>query len=88
MCRIICGAAYLPRRVFQWTLRNRTTLATAYAAVSDRWISLREVATHGETTMPNDLGIAIDRATSSISMATDAQDRFNEAMKAQTIHQI
>ena len=35
-----------------------------------------------------DLGIAIDRATNSISMATDAQERFNEAMKAQAIHQI
>ena len=35
-----------------------------------------------------DLGIAIDRATNSISMAADAQNRFNEAMKAQAIHQI
>ena len=35
-----------------------------------------------------DLGIAIDHASKSISMAADAQTRFNEAMKAQAIHQI
>jgi len=35
-----------------------------------------------------DLGIAIDHATNSITMAADAQIRFNEAMKAQAIHQI
>ena len=35
-----------------------------------------------------DLGIAIDHATKSISMAADAQEKFNEAMKAQAIHQI
>ena len=35
-----------------------------------------------------DLGIAIDHASKSISMAADAQSRFNEAMKAQAIHQI
>ena len=35
-----------------------------------------------------DLGISIDRAAMSITMATDAQERFNEAMKAQAIHQI
>ena len=34
------------------------------------------------------LGIAIDRTTNSISLAADAQSRFNEAMKAQAIHQI
>ena len=34
------------------------------------------------------LGVSIDRMTGSISMATDAQERFNEAMKAQAIHQI
>ena len=34
------------------------------------------------------LGIAIDRTTNSISLAADAQERFNEAMKAQAIHQI
>ena len=34
------------------------------------------------------LGIAIDRTANSISLAADAQDRFNEAMKAQAIHQI
>ena len=34
------------------------------------------------------LGIAIDRTANSISIAADAQDRFNEAMKAQAIHQI
>ncbi|MBQ3809833.1 MAG: phage tail tape measure protein, partial [Kiritimatiellae bacterium] len=35
-----------------------------------------------------DLGIAVDHASKSISMAADAQSRFNEAMKAQAIHQI
>ena len=35
-----------------------------------------------------ELGISIDRATNSISMATDSQERFNEVMKAQAIHQI
>ena len=35
-----------------------------------------------------DLGVTIDRATKSISMAADAQEMFNEAMKAQAIHQI
>ena len=35
-----------------------------------------------------DLGISVDRATNSISLAADAQSRFNEAMKAQAIHQI
>lgn len=35
-----------------------------------------------------DLGVSIDRASRSISMAADAQSRFNEAMKAQAIHQI
>ena len=35
-----------------------------------------------------DLGIAVDHATKSISMAADAQEKFNEAMKAQAIHQI
>lgn len=34
------------------------------------------------------LGVSIDRMTGSISMATDAQERFNEAMKLQAIHQI
>ena len=34
------------------------------------------------------LGVAIDRTTNSISLAADAQERFNEAMKAQAIHQI
>ena len=34
------------------------------------------------------LGIAIDRTTNSISLAANAQERFNEAMKAQAIHQI
>ena len=34
------------------------------------------------------LGVSIDRMSGSISMATDAQERFNEAMKAQAIHQI
>ena len=34
------------------------------------------------------LGVSIDRMTGSISMATDAQERFNDAMKAQAIHQI
>lgn len=34
------------------------------------------------------LGVSIDRMTGSISMAADAQERFNEAMKAQAIHQI
>ena len=35
-----------------------------------------------------DLGVTIDHATKSISMAADAQEKFNEAMKAQAIHQI
>jgi len=35
-----------------------------------------------------DLGIAIDHASKSISMAADAQGKFNEAMKAQALHQI
>ena len=35
-----------------------------------------------------DLGISVDRAAGSISMAADAQNRFNEAMKAQAIMQI
>ncbi len=35
-----------------------------------------------------DLGVTIDHATQSISMAADAQEKFNEAMKAQAIHQI
>ncbi len=35
-----------------------------------------------------DLGVSIDRASRSISMAADAQEKFNEAMKAQAIHQI
>ena len=35
-----------------------------------------------------DLGIEVDHATKSISLAADAQSRFNEAMKAQAIHQI
>lgn len=34
------------------------------------------------------LGVSIDRMAGSISIATDAQERFNEAMKAQAIHQI
>ena len=34
------------------------------------------------------LGITIDRATGSISMATDAQERFNAAMKAQALQQV
>lgn len=34
------------------------------------------------------LGIIIDKATGSISMATDAQERFNAAMKAQALQQV
>lgn len=34
------------------------------------------------------LGVAIDHTTKSIALAADAQERFNEAMKAQAIHQI
>ena len=34
------------------------------------------------------LGITIDKATGSISMATDAQERFNAAMKAQALQQV
>ena len=34
------------------------------------------------------LGITIDRAAGSISMATDAQERFNAAMKAQALQQV
>lgn len=34
------------------------------------------------------LGIGVDRMAGSISMAADAQDRFNEALKAQAIHQV
>ena len=34
------------------------------------------------------LGIGIDRMAGSISLAADAQERFNEALKAQAIHQI
>ena len=34
------------------------------------------------------LGISIDKATSSISMATDAQERFNAAMKAQALAEV
>ena len=34
------------------------------------------------------LGVAIDHTTKSITLAADAQERFNEAMKAQAIHQI
>ncbi|MBR2713669.1 MAG: phage tail tape measure protein, partial [Kiritimatiellae bacterium] len=34
------------------------------------------------------LGIGLDRMSGKLSMATDAQERFNEAMKAQAIHQI
>ena len=35
-----------------------------------------------------DLGISLDRVSGSLSVASDAQERFNEAMKAQAIHQI
>ena len=35
-----------------------------------------------------DLGISVDHAAKSISMAADAQEKFNEAMKTQAIHQI
>ena len=35
-----------------------------------------------------DLGVTIDHAARSISVAADAQEKFNEAMKAQAIHQI
>ena len=35
-----------------------------------------------------DLGVSVDRASKSITMAADAQFRFNEAMKAQAVHQI
>ena len=35
-----------------------------------------------------DLGIEVDHTTKSISLAADAQSRFNEAMKTQAIHQI
>ena len=35
-----------------------------------------------------DLGISLDHTTKCISMAADAQSRFNEAMKAQAVHQI
>ncbi len=34
------------------------------------------------------LGIAVDRVTNSVNMAADAQARFNDAMKAQALHQI
>ncbi|MGN0847875.1 MAG: phage tail tape measure protein [Kiritimatiellia bacterium] len=34
------------------------------------------------------LGISVDRMSGSITMAADAQERFNDAMKAQAIHQI
>ena len=34
------------------------------------------------------LGISLDRMSGNLSMATDAQERFNEAMKEQAIHQI
>jgi TP901 family phage tail tape measure protein len=34
------------------------------------------------------LGISIDKATNSISLATDAQERFNAAMKAQALQQV
>ena len=34
------------------------------------------------------MGITIDKATGSISMATDAQERFNAAMKAQALQQV
>ena len=34
------------------------------------------------------LGITIDKAAGSISMATDAQERFNAAMKAQALQQV
>lgn len=34
------------------------------------------------------LGISIDKATNSISMATDAQERFNAAMKAQALAEV
>ncbi len=34
------------------------------------------------------LGISIDKATGSITMATDAQERFNAAMKAQALQQV
>ena len=33
---------------------NRTTLATAYAAVCDRWISLRGFATLGDANTPSE----------------------------------
>ena len=34
------------------------------------------------------LGVSIDRMSGSIAMATDAQQRLNDAMKAQAVHQI
>ena len=34
------------------------------------------------------LGVSIDRMSGSITMAADAQERFNDAMKAQAVHQI
>ena len=34
------------------------------------------------------LGIAVDKAAGCINLAADAQDRFNEAMKQQALHQI
>lgn len=35
-----------------------------------------------------ELGIGLDRMSGKLSIATDAQERFNEAMKQQAIHQI
>ena len=35
-----------------------------------------------------DLGITIDRMSNSVTLAADAQERFNDAMKAQALHQI
>ena len=35
-----------------------------------------------------DLGITIDRMSNSVTLAADAQERFNQAMKEQAIHQI
>ena len=34
------------------------------------------------------LGIAVDKAAGCINLAADAQDRFNEAMKQQALHQV
>ena len=34
------------------------------------------------------LGVSIDKAASSINLASDAQERFNEAMKQQALHQV